>query len=103
MYVLGKSMGMHGMGWHTVFRSTDEKPKVTWKLMKRVLGYAKPYRWKLAGMLTILLFSTGLAFKFAKLNSDKIKINKYNCINNNLIYIINENYKSQNKSISLHK
>jgi len=52
-------MGMHGMG-HSWTRSTDEKPKVTWNLMKRVLGYAKPYQWKLAGMLLLLLASTGL-------------------------------------------
>jgi ATP-binding cassette subfamily B protein len=53
-------MGMHGMGWHSWTKSTDEKPKMTWNLMKRVLGYAKPYRWKLVGMLLLLLASTGL-------------------------------------------
>ncbi len=39
----------------------DEKPQITWKLMKRVLGYARPYRWQLVGMLIIILVTTGLA------------------------------------------
>jgi ATP-binding cassette subfamily B protein len=39
----------------------DEKPQITWKLMKRVLSYARPYRWQLAGMLLIILLTTGLA------------------------------------------
>ncbi len=39
----------------------DEKPKITWKLMKRVLAYARPYRWQLVGMLLIILITTGLA------------------------------------------
>ena len=57
-------MGMHGggggMGWHSYIRGTDEKPKVTWALMKRVLTYARPYRWELVGMLLTILFTTGL-------------------------------------------
>jgi ATP-binding cassette subfamily B protein len=60
MCLLGAIMGMRGMGWHNVFSATDEKPKMTWNLMKRVLGYAKPYRLKLLGMLAFLLLSTGL-------------------------------------------
>ncbi len=39
----------------------DEKPQITWKLMKRVLSYARPYRWQLVGMLLIILITTGLA------------------------------------------
>jgi ATP-binding cassette subfamily B protein len=38
----------------------DEKPKVTWALMKRVLGYSKPYRWHIAGMLLLIMATTGL-------------------------------------------
>jgi ATP-binding cassette subfamily B protein len=53
-------MGFHGGGWHSVLSSTDEKPKVTLGLLRRVLGYSKPYRWKLVGMLVLILFSTGL-------------------------------------------
>jgi ATP-binding cassette subfamily B protein len=53
-------MGFHGGGWFSYLRSTDEKPKVTLELLKRVLGYSKPYRWKLVSMLVLILGSTGL-------------------------------------------
>ena len=39
----------------------DEKPQISWKLMKRVLSYARPYRRQLIGMLFIILITTGLA------------------------------------------
>ena len=39
----------------------DEKPEVTWALLKRVMQYASPYRWHIAGMLSLILVSTGLA------------------------------------------
>ncbi|MEI8132775.1 MAG: ABC transporter ATP-binding protein [Leptolinea sp.] len=42
-------------------RTTDEKPKVTWPLLKRVFGYARPYNWHIAGMLVVILTTTGLA------------------------------------------
>jgi ATP-binding cassette subfamily B protein len=41
-------------------RASDEKPKVTWQLMKRVLGYSAPYRWQIVGMLAMISFDTGL-------------------------------------------
>jgi ATP-binding cassette, subfamily B, bacterial len=53
-------MGFHGGGWFSYMTSTGEKPKVTLGLLKRVLGYSKPYRWQLVGMLVLILFSTGL-------------------------------------------
>jgi ATP-binding cassette, subfamily B, bacterial len=53
-------MGFHGGGWWSYLSSTEEKPKVTLGLLRRVLGYSKPYRWQLAGMLVLILFSTGL-------------------------------------------
>jgi ATP-binding cassette subfamily B protein len=55
-------MGMHGGGgWFSYLRSTDEKPKVTWDLMRRVLGYSRPYRWRMAAILLLILISTGLS------------------------------------------
>ena len=52
---------MHGGGgWFAVMHATDEKPKVTWALLRRVLGYAQPYRLHIAGMLLMILLSTGL-------------------------------------------
>jgi ATP-binding cassette subfamily B protein len=38
----------------------DVKPKVTWNLLKRVWGYARPYRWRILTMLLITLVTTGL-------------------------------------------
>ena len=52
-------MGFHG-GMRGLINSPDEKPKITWQLLKRVLQYAKPYRWLIGGMLLLILASTGL-------------------------------------------
>jgi ATP-binding cassette subfamily B protein len=51
---------MHG-GWYQYMRSGDQKPKVTRELLLRVLKYAKPYWWHIAGMLVTILLSTGLS------------------------------------------
>ncbi len=53
-------MGFHGGGWWSYISSTGEKPQVTWGLMRRVLGYARPYRSDIAGMLALILVNTGL-------------------------------------------
>jgi ATP-binding cassette subfamily B protein len=52
-------MGFHS-GWWSYVRSSDEKPRVTWGLMKRVLGYSYPYRWQIIGMLLLISINTGL-------------------------------------------
>jgi ATP-binding cassette, subfamily B, bacterial len=49
-----------GGGWWSVYRIEHERPKITWTLMRRVLQYGKPYRWHIAGMLFLILVSTGL-------------------------------------------
>ena len=49
-----------GFSWHSIFASTGEKPRVTWPLLRRVAGYAWPYRWPIVGMLLAILASTGL-------------------------------------------
>jgi ATP-binding cassette subfamily B protein len=51
---------MHRGGWRNYLSSTDEKPKVTWHLLKRVLSYSIPYRWQIMGMLALILAATGL-------------------------------------------
>jgi ATP-binding cassette subfamily B protein len=53
-------MGLHGSGWFSFISSTGEKPKVTVGLLRRVLGYSKPYRGQLVAMLVLILFLTGL-------------------------------------------
>ncbi len=52
---------MHGFGWWMSMRQGDEKPKVTRELLLRVLNYAKPYWWHIAGMLVTILLTTGLS------------------------------------------
>lgn len=50
-----------GGSWWVMFRDTDSKPpQVTWPLLMRVLRYARPYRWHIAGMLIAILVTTGL-------------------------------------------
>ncbi len=52
---------MHGSGWRSYIRSSDEKPSLTWNLLKRVLGYTNAYRRQLAGMLILILASSLLS------------------------------------------
>ena len=55
---------MHGGGggrFGMSMNATDEKPRVTWGLMKRVLKYARPYLWLILGMLLITLVTSGLS------------------------------------------
>lgn len=46
--------------WFTYVRAGDERPNVTRALLLRVLSYARPYRWKIVGMLVTILMSTAL-------------------------------------------
>ena len=52
---------MHHSGWWSYLGGTDKKPKVTWSLLRRVLSYSYPYRWQIAAMLVVILFTTGLS------------------------------------------
>jgi ATP-binding cassette subfamily B protein len=54
-------MMFHGGGWFMAMRQGDEKPKVTKKLLLRVLTYARGYWWHIAGMLVTILLTTGLS------------------------------------------
>ena len=53
--------GGGGGGPWGIMRATDEKPQVTWKLLARVAGYARPYIWFILGMLFITLATAGLS------------------------------------------
>lgn len=52
-------MQVHG-SWARVPRTTEEKPKVTWPLLRRVLSYAAPYRWHTLVLLLLILSATGV-------------------------------------------
>ena len=60
MYGGGGGGGGGGGRWHALMRSDETKPQLTRKLMLRVLSYARAYRWQIAGMLTMILLTTGL-------------------------------------------
>ncbi len=53
---------MHGMGWWSYigYDEKKDKPQVTWPLIRRVLGYARPYRVKIALVLLLILISSVL-------------------------------------------
>ena len=55
--------GGHGVGgrFGLAINAPDEKPKVTWDLLKRVLGYSRPYIWLIFWMLIITLVVSGLS------------------------------------------
>lgn len=53
-------MGMHGGGMWSYINSSEEKPKITWQLLRRVMAYAKPYQNQIIGMLVLILINTGL-------------------------------------------
>jgi ATP-binding cassette subfamily B protein len=52
-------MRFHG-GMRGMIHAPDEKPRITRQLLKRVLRYAKPYRWLVGGILLLILAHTGL-------------------------------------------
>ncbi len=49
-------------GWWSYVRGSDmeSKPRVTWKLIKRVMAYARPYRNQIIIMLVLIVLTTGL-------------------------------------------
>jgi len=53
-------MSFHGGSWGGYLHASDEKPKVTFHLLRRVLSYSKPYRVHMVSMLVVILASTGL-------------------------------------------
>ena len=54
-------MGMRRRNWRSYIHAEDEKPKLSWKLVRRVLTYGKPYRWRIIGSLLSILIYTGVA------------------------------------------
>ncbi len=54
-------MGFHGVGWWSYVTSTEEKPRLTRKLIVRVLSYARPYRLRIIAILVMIFLATGLS------------------------------------------
>ncbi len=54
-------MGMHRRNWRSYIRASEEKPRLSWGLVRRVLAYGNPYRWRIIGSLLSILFYTAVA------------------------------------------
>jgi len=52
---------MRRRNWRSYIHASDEKPHLSWQLVKRVLSYGKPYRWQMIGSLFAILLYTGVA------------------------------------------
>ncbi len=57
---MGLGLGLHGTGWRGYIKGSDEKPELTWSLMRRVMGYARPYLAKIVTMFLLIVGTTGL-------------------------------------------
>ena len=54
-------MRMHGGGWSSLLRDEPDRARaVTPALLRRVMGYARPYRWHIAALLGAILLTTVL-------------------------------------------
>ncbi len=54
-------MEMRRKNWRSYIDASEEKPQLSWTLIKRVLTYARPYRWLITGSLVSILLYTGVA------------------------------------------
>ena len=52
---------MRRKNWRSYIDASEEKPQLSWTLVKRVLTYARPYRWMIIGSLVSILLYTGVA------------------------------------------
>jgi ATP-binding cassette subfamily B protein len=52
---------MMGGGWMSYIHGESKRPPITRALLRRVLAYARPYRWLLVGMLACILLTTALS------------------------------------------
>ncbi|MBW6465742.1 MAG: ABC transporter ATP-binding protein/permease [Brevefilum sp.] len=52
---------MRRRNWRSYIDASDEKPHLSWALVKRVLAYGKPYSWRMIGSLLSILAYTGVA------------------------------------------
>jgi ATP-binding cassette subfamily B protein len=57
---MGMGLGLRGTGWRGYLKGSDEKPQLTWRLMRRVMGYARPYLSKIILMFILIMGTTGL-------------------------------------------
>ncbi len=63
-----------GGGWWTYIYSEDKRPRVTRALLRRVLGYARPYRREIILMLGTILLTTFLTLMIPQIYIDLFNI-----------------------------
>jgi ATP-binding cassette subfamily B protein len=51
---------MRRRNWRGYIHAEEEKPHLSWELIKRVMTYARPYRWRIIGSLLTILIYTGV-------------------------------------------
>ncbi len=54
------SMTFHGAGWRQALLASEDRPRLTWTLLKRALSYGLPYRGKIVILLCFILAITAL-------------------------------------------
>jgi ATP-binding cassette subfamily B protein len=57
---MGMGLGLRGTGWRGYLKGSDEKPELTWSLVRRVTGYARPYLRQIIEMFLLIVATTGL-------------------------------------------
>ena len=63
-------MTFHGAGWRQALLAAEDKPRLTWSLLKRALSYGLPYR----GKIVILLDDRGQLIPTIKADSAKMMV-----------------------------
>jgi ATP-binding cassette, subfamily B, bacterial len=56
-------MGMHRSGWRAYIRYDEDRdrPQISWALIKRVGGYARPYALKIFLLIALILLTSGIS------------------------------------------
>ncbi len=57
---MGLGLGLRGTGWRGFVKSSGEEPEWNWGLLRRVMSYARPYRWQIVETFLLILGTTGL-------------------------------------------
>ncbi|HOE70814.1 MAG TPA: ABC transporter ATP-binding protein [Brevefilum sp.] len=52
---------MRRRNWRSYINAAEEKPHLSWKQIRRVLQYGKPYTWRMIASLISILATTGVA------------------------------------------
>ena len=54
-------MGLRHKNWRSYINASEEKPRLSWHLVRRVMDYGRPYRSQIIGSLLTILLTTAVA------------------------------------------